>query len=54
VDELIAKNVKRVIAGDFGTKVQQLLNQNQIQMIIHPDTRVSVSEIIELLNHKNI
>ncbi len=53
VDELIAKNVKRVIAGDFGTKVQQLLNQNQIQMIIHPDIRISVSEIIELLNLKN-
>ena len=53
VDELIAKNVKRVIAGDFVTKVQQLLNQNQIQMIIHPDIRISVSEIIELLNLKN-
>ena len=53
VDELIAKNVKRVIAGDFGTKVQQLLNKNKIQMIIHPDTRISVSELIELLNHKN-
>lgn len=53
VDVLISKNVKRVIAGDFGTKVQQLLNQNQIQMIIHPDTRVTISEIIELLNHKN-
>ncbi len=53
VNELIAKNVNAVIAGDFGTKVQQLLNQGQIQMIIHPDTRVSVSEIIELLNHKN-
>jgi predicted Fe-Mo cluster-binding NifX family protein len=53
VNELIAKNVNRVIAGDFGTTVQQLLNKNQIQMIIHPDTRVSVSEIIELLNHKN-
>ena len=53
VNELIAKNVNAVIAGDFVTKVQQLLNQGQIQMIIHLDTRVSVSEIIELLNHKN-
>ena len=53
VDRLIAKNVKCVVAGDFGTKVQQLLNKNQIQMIIHPDTRVSVSEIVDLLNHKN-
>ncbi|MEI6883293.1 MAG: NifB/NifX family molybdenum-iron cluster-binding protein [Bacteroidota bacterium] len=53
VSRLINKEVKCVVAGDFGTKVQQLLNQNQIQMIIHPDTRVSVSEIIELLNHKN-
>lgn len=53
IDELISKNVNRVIAGDFGTKVQQLLNKNKIQMIIHPDTRVSVSELIELLNHKN-
>lgn len=53
VDELIAKNIKRVIAGDFGTKVQELLNNNKIQMIIHPDARISVSEIIELLNLKN-
>jgi predicted Fe-Mo cluster-binding NifX family protein len=53
VKKLISKKVKSVIAGDFGTKVQQLFNQNQIQMIIHPDIRVSVSEIIELLHHKN-
>ncbi len=53
VDELISKNVKSVVAGEFSTKVQQLLNKNHIQMIIHPDTRVPVSEIIELLNHKN-
>jgi predicted Fe-Mo cluster-binding NifX family protein len=53
VNKLLEKDVKRVIAGDFGTNVQQLLNKNHIQMIIHPDNRVSVSEIIELLKHKN-
>lgn len=52
VKKLIEKEVKRVIAGDFGTKVQQLLNKQQIQMIIHPGDQVSVSDIIELLSKK--
>jgi len=38
-----------VIAGDFGTIVQQLLNGHNIQMVIYPDTQIRVSEIIKLI-----
>jgi len=53
VNELVERDVKRVIAGDFGTNVQQLLNKQQIQMIIHPDDQMSVFDIIELLSKRN-
>jgi predicted Fe-Mo cluster-binding NifX family protein len=43
------KKVERVIAGDFGTKVQKLLNQSGIQMIINPDSSVTVNDILGLL-----
>ncbi|TSA27616.1 MAG: hypothetical protein D4R67_05750 [Bacteroidetes bacterium] len=52
INVLIQKGVKRVIAGDFGTHVQQLLNKHHIQMIIHPDEKVSLSDIILLLIQK--
>jgi predicted Fe-Mo cluster-binding NifX family protein len=52
VRKLAEHQVGRVIAGDFGTKVQQFLNLGQIQMIIHPDERVLVSDVIELLKFK--
>ncbi len=52
VKELQKNNVKRVIAGDFGTMVQQLLNKHHIQMILHPDNKTGVSEIIKLITKK--
>jgi len=54
VSKLLEKNVKRVIAGDFGTIVQQLLNNHQIQMIIYPESQIKISEIIKLLTQKHI
>jgi len=53
VKELIRKNVKRVIAGDFGTQAQQLLNKHHIQMIIHPNGMMGISDLINLLTNKN-
>jgi predicted Fe-Mo cluster-binding NifX family protein len=53
VKSLADLNVKRVIAGDFGTLVQQLLNANRIQMILYPEDSVSVKNIITMLNKKN-
>ena len=52
VKRLVEKKVRRVIAGDFGTHVQQLLNKHHIQMIIYPDDTRMVSDIIELLSLK--
>jgi len=53
VNELLEKNVKQVIAGDFGTIVQQLLNGHNIQMVIYPDTQIRVSEIFKLISQKD-
>lgn len=50
VDELLKHKVDRVIAGDFGTIVQQLLNKHHVQMILFPDNKTSISEIIKLLS----
>jgi predicted Fe-Mo cluster-binding NifX family protein len=52
VNELVKNDVNRVVAGDFGTIVQQLLNKHHIQMIIHPANKTGVSEIIQLLTYK--
>jgi predicted Fe-Mo cluster-binding NifX family protein len=50
VKKLSDKKVSRVIAGDFGTTAQQLLNKLKVQMIIHPDTNVPASDLIALLS----
>jgi len=52
VNMLVEKKVSRIISGDFGSNVQQLLNKHQIQMIIYPDNTLTVSEIIALLTNK--
>ncbi|HPS62422.1 MAG TPA: NifB/NifX family molybdenum-iron cluster-binding protein [Bacteroidales bacterium] len=49
VSRLILNNVNRVISGDFGTNVQQLLNKHHIQMIIHPDETVKADTLIKLM-----
>jgi len=49
---LDSQNIKTLIAGDFGPKVQPLLDQLSMQIIVlkKPDTRIQ--DIINLLNHK--
>lgn len=52
VKTLIAKKIKKVISGDFGTNVQKLLNHHKIQMILHPDDSIRISELVRLLTIK--
>ena len=53
VNALAKKNVSKIIAGDFGSNVQQILNKRQIQMIINPDENVTVLDITSLLRSKS-
>jgi len=53
VSRLILNNVNRVISGDFGTNVQQLLNAHHIQMIIHPEETVRADTLIKLIQQKH-
>ncbi len=53
VNVLATKNVSKIIAGDFGSNVQQIINKRQIQMIINPDESVTVSDITSLLTSKS-
>lgn len=52
VRHLAEMKVKRVIAGDFGTLVQQLLNAHRMQMVLYSGDPDSVKNIITLMNHK--
>jgi predicted Fe-Mo cluster-binding NifX family protein len=46
-----SQGVEKVVSGEFGAKVKTLFDQLQIQLIAMNDSRKSVREIIELLNH---
>lgn len=54
VSHLLERDVRRIIAGDFGSNVQQILNDHKIQMVIHPDSQIPVREIIRQLTKKPI
>lgn len=48
-EKLISLGVAKVISGDFGPKAQELLEQNHIQMVIFPDDRQSIADLLGLL-----
>ena len=47
------EGITRVIAGDFGTKVQRLLVDGKIQMVIIADENVRVSDILFMLTQSS-
>jgi predicted Fe-Mo cluster-binding NifX family protein len=49
---LQARNVQKVVAGDFGAKVKPLLDSLQIQMIVVRQASLTVNDIIKLLTGK--
>lgn len=50
VQVVAARNVKKIISGEFGVKVKSLLDSLKIQMIILKDSEKTVRDVIEMLN----
>ncbi len=49
VELLNSRNIKKVVAGDFGIKVKPLLDSLKIQMIVISDNSLTVNDIIGML-----
>lgn len=50
---IATKGVKKVVSGEFGAKVKAIFDSLQIQLVVLNEPEKKISEIIELLNHKN-
>lgn len=53
VQLVASKGVKKVVSGEFGIKVKSVFDSLKIQLVILNDPEKKISDIIELLNHKN-
>ena len=53
VQLVASKGAKKVISGEFGAKVKSLFDSLQIKLVVLNDPDKKISDIIELLNHKN-
>jgi predicted Fe-Mo cluster-binding NifX family protein len=53
VQLVASRGVKKVVSGEFGAKVKSIFDSLQIQLVVLNDPEKKISEIIELLNHKN-
>lgn len=50
--QLVAsRGVKKVVSGEFGTKVKSVFDSLKIQLIVIDDTSKTISEITTLLNN---
>jgi len=50
---LAAEGVKSLIAGDFGPKIQPLLDQMRMQLIVIRKPETSIQQLINLLKPKH-
>jgi predicted Fe-Mo cluster-binding NifX family protein len=50
VEFIASRGVKKVVSGEFGSKVKPIFDQLRIQLIAFNDTQKSISDIISLLN----
>jgi predicted Fe-Mo cluster-binding NifX family protein len=50
VQLVAARNVSKIISGEFGLKIKSLLDSLKIQMIVLKDSDKSIREIIDMLN----
>ena len=53
VQLVASRGVKKVVSGEFGTKVKSIFDSLQIQLVVLNEPEKKISEIIDLLNHKN-
>lgn len=51
VELLTSRKTDKIISGEFGTKIKTMLDSLKIQLIILPDNKRNIGQIIELLNH---
>jgi len=50
VEFVASRGVKKVISGEFGSKVKPIFDQLRIQLVVFNDSEKSISDIISLLN----
>jgi len=53
VQLISSRKVEKVVSGEFGAKVKSIFDSLQIQLVVLKDPEKKISQIIELLNHKN-
>jgi predicted Fe-Mo cluster-binding NifX family protein len=53
VNLVASRGVSKVVSGEFGAKVKSIFDSLQIQLVVLNEPEKRISEIIELLNHKN-
>ena len=53
VQLVASRGVNKVVSGEFGAKVKDLFDSLKIQLVLLHERDKKISEIIELLNHKN-
>lgn len=53
VQLVASRGVKKVVSGEFGAKVKSIFDSLQIQLVVLNEPEKKISEIIDLLNHKN-
>jgi predicted Fe-Mo cluster-binding NifX family protein len=51
VNLVAARNVNKIVSGEFGIKIKSMLDSLKIQMIIMKEPEKKINEIIEMLNH---
>lgn len=51
VQLMAAKNVNKIVSGEFGQKIKPLLDSMKIQMIVFKEQNKKISDIINMLNH---
>ncbi|HEY9125116.1 MAG TPA: NifB/NifX family molybdenum-iron cluster-binding protein, partial [Bacteroidales bacterium] len=49
VNLIASRGVKKVVSGEFGTKVKSIFDSLQIQLVVVNDPKKTIAEIIELL-----
>jgi len=51
VEFMKKKGIEKIITGELGLKIKPLLDSLKIQMIVLKEQKISIEEIIALLNH---
>ena len=51
VDWISAFSCSKIISGQFGMKIKPLLDESRIQLILVNDSKLTIRQIINLLDH---